>query len=509
MNELVLYRRTVVSELVVVGPAGGPQSPDSQIPVARRVAAGRPKPGNAVSPDTARRGRPGAANGCHRNSGARLIRALLIVCQLLLGALPVLLSVSPSAAQTVDSAPSAPQALAAAAGDGLVTLTWQAPADTGSSGITGYEYRQAAGASVPDETAWQSAGTGLTVAVRDLANGTAYAFEVRAVNGAGAGAPAATTATPATVPSAPRDLIAPLGDSVVLLIWNMPSDDGGAAITGFEYRFAEGATVPSTTAWTPAGTSLTVMVGGLVNGTAYAFEVRAVNDAGEGEAALTTATPATVPSAPQALSATPGDERATLTWQAPASDGGSAVTGYEYRHAAGASVPDETAWSSAGTNLTATVASLVNGTAYAFEVRAVNGAGEGDAAALTTATPATVPSAPQALSATPGDERATLTWQAPASDGGSAVTGYEYRHAAGASVPDETAWQSAGTSLTATVASLANGTAYAFEVRAVNDAGAGEPAATTRATTATPRRRLPCTRKRRPTALPKARAAPA
>ena len=210
------------------------------------------------------------------------------------------------------------------------------------------------------------------------------------------------------------------------------------------------------------------------------------------------------PSAPQALSATPGDERATLTWQAPASDGGSAVTGYEYRHAAGASVPDETAWSSAGTGLTATVASLANGTAYAFEVRAVNDAGEGEAA-LTTATPATVPSAPQALTATPGDERATLTWQAPASDGGSAVTGYEYRHAAGASVPAETAWQSAGTSLTATVASLVNGTAYAFEVRAVNDAGEGEPAATT-ATPAT-RRRLPCTRKRRPTALPKARAA--
>ena len=99
---------------------------------------------------------------------------------------------------------------------------------TGGSAVTGYEYRHAAGASVPDETAWTSAGTSLTATVASLANGTAYAFEVRAVNGAGAGgAPAATTATPATVPSAPQDLIAPLGDSVVLLIWNMPSDDGG------------------------------------------------------------------------------------------------------------------------------------------------------------------------------------------------------------------------------------------------------------------------------------------
>ena len=80
--------------------------------------------------------------------------------------------------------------------------------------------------------------------------------------------------------------------------------------------------------------------------------------------------------------------------------------------------------------------------------------------------PVTVPDAPQNLTAAPGDGRVTLTWQAPANDGGSAVTGYEYRHAEGPSVPTETAWQSAGTSLTATIGSLTNGTGYAFEARA-------------------------------------------
>ena len=155
------------------------------------------------------------------------------------------------------------------------------------------------------------------------------------------------------------------------------------------------------------------------------------------------AAPATVPDAPQNLAAAPGDGEVTLTWQAPANDGGSAVTGYDYRHAEGASVPAETAWQSAGTSLTATIAGLTNGTGYAFEVRAVNDAGEGEpsTAAATPAVPATVPDAPQNLAAAPGDGEVTLTWQAPASDGGSAVTGYDYRHAEGA----YEAWQSAAT----------------------------------------------------------------
>ena len=59
------------------------------------------------------------------------------------------------------------------------------------------------------------------------------------------------------------------------------------------------------------------------------------------------------------------------------------LAGYEYRHAKGASAPSETAWQSIGTGPTATVGSLTNGTEYAFEVRAVSAAGEGDPATAT------------------------------------------------------------------------------------------------------------------------------
>ena len=92
------------------------------------------------------------------------------------------------------------------------------------------------------------------------------------------------------------------------------------------------------------------------------------------------------PSAPRNLAATPGNGRVTLAWTAPERSGDSAIVRYEYHHAAGYSVPEQTAWTSAGAAPMVTVNGLTNGTRYAFRVRAVNGAGS-DAAAIAAATP--------------------------------------------------------------------------------------------------------------------------
>ena len=148
--------------------------------------------------------------------------------------------------------------------------------------ISSYEYRYAAGASVPADTGWTSAGTALTATVSGLDNGTQYAFEVRAVSTIGNGATAAATATPATLPDAPQNLAAAIGNGEVALVWQAPASDGGAAISSYEYRYAAGDSVPSDTVWASAGTALTATVSGLDNGTQYAFEVRAVSTIGNG-----------------------------------------------------------------------------------------------------------------------------------------------------------------------------------------------------------------------------------
>ncbi len=88
--------------------------------------------------------------------------------------------------------PSAPQGLTATAGDTQVALAWTAPSNN-AAGITDYELRYAAGDDVPDTEPWKSAGSNLAETVTGLANGTKYAFEVRAVNGDGAAASVTTT----------------------------------------------------------------------------------------------------------------------------------------------------------------------------------------------------------------------------------------------------------------------------------------------------------------------------
>ena len=74
----------------------------------------------------------------------------------------------------------------------------------------------------------------------------------------------------------------------------------------------------------------------------------------------------TVPGPPRYLTATPGNRQVSLQWREPASDGGSPITRYDYQ-------VDDGAWmSTGGTETGYVVRSLVNGTTYAFRVRAVN-----------------------------------------------------------------------------------------------------------------------------------------
>ncbi len=82
-----------------------------------------------------------------------------------------------------------------------------------------------------------------------------------------------------TVPSAPRNLLAEGGDGQVKLTWEAPEDDGGSEITDYQYR------INGRNPWPSIGsTQTTHTLTGLINGTEYVFEVRAVNRIGRGRA---------------------------------------------------------------------------------------------------------------------------------------------------------------------------------------------------------------------------------
>ena len=88
------------------------------------------------------------------------------------------------------------------------------------------------------------------------------------------------------------------------------------------------------------------------------------------------------PGPPRSLAAVGGNGEVVLTWDAPASDGGSTITDYEYR------IDRRNPWTSIGSTLTThTLTGLVNGTAYVFEVRAVNAVGKSFSSRRAEATP--------------------------------------------------------------------------------------------------------------------------
>jgi hypothetical protein len=101
-------------------------------------------------------------------------------------------------------------------------------------------------------------------------------------------------------------------------------------------------------------------------------------------------------------------------------------------------------------------------------------------------TPPSAPSAPTSLFASGGNAQASLTWTAPASDGGTAITDYAVQFSSNGGSTWNTFADGTSTATSATVTGLTNGTAYVFRVAAVNAAGTGAYTAASSSVTPSP-----------------------
>ncbi|TDR46722.1 fibronectin type III domain protein [Tahibacter aquaticus] len=351
----------------------------------------------------------------------------------------------PSAAATAGATvPPAPTVTSVVPGNGKVTVGYSLSGDGGSA-IQGIIIN------CGDVTVF---GGNNPLPVNGLANGVTVTCRVRARNGIGDGPWSADSApvTPAGPPAALADVVATRGNGQVSVAF-VPGDDGGLPAT---YNAQCGTQSIS-------GAASPLLVTGLVNGVSVTCEAWATNSVGAGpHTAAAAVTPATVPDAPVITGVVRGNQQVTVTFTAPASNGGDPVQGYL------PTCGDQTVF---GGNLSLPVGNLANGVAVTCTVRALNGVGNSAASAPSEpVTPATVPGAPSLTGVVSGDSSAQLNFTAPADNGGASVSSYRADCTPGTH-------NSSGAASPLTVAGLSNGETYTCIVVATNAVGSGPAAA--------------------------------
>ena len=240
-----------------------------------------------------------------------------------------------------------------------------------------------------------------------------------------------------------------------------------------------------TTALTDSTASLTV-----------ALAAQAVVDAAGNDSAALAATTVlnqlnAAPSAPTNLTAEPAPNKTPqlavdLSWTAPNSDGGSAITSHQYRYNRNSgsfgnwtTIANSAANGMNATSFTVKGLSAVNNalTTFEFEVRAINANGNGaesDPATATIDKPDTISSS----TSTPGNRQVTLTWSTP-NNNGSAILRYQYwvliQGTSNYLVAIHTNIPNSDADTTSfTVTGLTNGVTYSIGIRAVNTVGGAE-----------------------------------
>lgn len=172
------------------------------------------------------------------------------------------------------------------------------------------------------------------------------------------------------------------------------------------------------------------------------------------------------PGLPTSLSATPSGTSVALSWTAPVSNGGSAITDYLVEYKANAGSIWSTFADGTSTTTSATVTGLSGSTAYNFRVSTINANGAGNyESANATTTDASAPTI-SSVSSTPSNTSTTIIWTT--DEASSSIVDYGLTNSYGTST-SEADTSPRVTSHSVTINSLVACTTYNYRVKS-NDA---------------------------------------
>ena len=217
-------------------------------------------------------------------------------------------SSGPGTTSATATAPAAPTALAATAGNQQVTLTW-----TASSGATSYHVKRATASGGPYTQV--ASATSASYTDTGLTNGTMYFYVVSALNASGE----STNSSPASsipvspapgssVPAAPTALSAIAGNQQISLSWTA---SGG--VTSYHVKRAAVSGGPYAQVSAPTGNNY--LDTGLANGTTYYYVVSALNAIGEStNSSQASATPAAAAAPDVTITVDPTKTKVISPW---------------------------------------------------------------------------------------------------------------------------------------------------------------------------------------------------
>ena len=361
-----------------------------------------------------------------------------------------------------------------------MTFYLTAGSNSGSA-LTKYEYSTDGGTTWSTANPLPSLASATSVMIQgestagnpNFVLGQTYSVKIRAVNTLRSAASNPYNGVVDDPPGAPTITSYVVGDKTISISFTAGTNTG-SAIQKYQYS------TDNATHWVDASSTTSPMLiniatangGALVNGTSYRVNIRAVNTQ-FGSASLNQfATPDVPPGAPTITTVSSSSSSISLAFTAGVNTGTS-ITNYEYSTDGGTTWKLRSGTTSPMTisTVSSSTASLVIGTTYQIQIRALNNATGAATPSRSASLTDTAPGAPTSVTVSNLSKRVDVSFVTGANTG-SAITKYQYSTDGGVTWRDTAV---AGTTSPLSISSassdnsaLVDGTNYDIKIRAFN-----------------------------------------